>query len=239
VGQQNRCSTWCSPTTNGMAGRDLDATRRHIAALQTLTIERARTQKAKDDISIDWLRHRVNALEKEKRHPAGESGRRALPHAGDRADAARIDQRRPPFRLHAELRRRRRFGSRPTRRRARRLRRRARLHKVATYGSQRFDVKCFRRTSPMADPRDAWRWRWCARRDQTGPILLRSPASSPTRNCSRCGRNGRRSASTSAGSSNGSGCGTCGTSSTGSGSTSIRSAASGRTSGWRSGSRGR
>lgn len=43
---------------------EIIALNRQIAGTQTLFIE-GRTQKAKDDLSIDWMRHRVNALEKQ------------------------------------------------------------------------------------------------------------------------------------------------------------------------------
>lgn len=35
------------------------------ASRMSAVVSECRTQKAKDDISIDWLRHRVNALEKQ------------------------------------------------------------------------------------------------------------------------------------------------------------------------------
>lgn len=49
---------------NKEQSKELDARARQIAGLQTLVVERS-SQKAKDDISIDWMRHRVNALEKQ------------------------------------------------------------------------------------------------------------------------------------------------------------------------------
>ncbi len=49
---------------NKRQAEDIVALNRQVAGQQTLLVE-TRAQKAKDDITIDWMRHRVNALEKQ------------------------------------------------------------------------------------------------------------------------------------------------------------------------------
>jgi hypothetical protein len=62
---------WVNKQMFDMIVADNKAQAEEITALNIQVIEaqeraiNLRTQKAKDDISIDWLRHRVNALEKQ------------------------------------------------------------------------------------------------------------------------------------------------------------------------------